>query len=112
DGPGRGVRLDAGFAVAAPAGTGGAENQRVVVGIRPEDFSLSAAAEALTATVEVIEPLGAQTQMVLAAGPVKFTVMFNERPLAVPGASLRLAPRSDRLHLFDERTGLRLAAAS
>ena len=109
---------------------------RVIAGIRPEAFEDSAFADAslphIDVNAEVVEELGADTHVLFsvaaprvdvsevraAAGDEDATVTAVEGSLftarvdpgtaAKPGAPLRLAVDSSRLHYFDPETGLRL----
>jgi multiple sugar transport system ATP-binding protein len=86
------------------------EGQRVLIGIRPDHFALSEAAEAIRGTVEVVESLGTQMQIGLRDGEATFNAILNERLATSPGATLGFVPRPGMVHLFDAETGLRLGA--
>ncbi|MGH6932289.1 MAG: ABC transporter ATP-binding protein [Dongiaceae bacterium] len=84
----------------------------IIVGVRPEHFTFASDAGSIVATVNVVEPLGSQTQIGLLSGPTRFTAVFNERLAVQPGATLRLMPRADALHVFDAESGKRLMAGN
>ena len=88
-----------------PANGGGADGQRVRYGIRPEH--LEPAAAGIAAQVIVVEPMGAETEIVAKVGDASLTVMLRGRVNARPGERIHLAPHASHAHLFDAG-GLRL----
>ena len=100
--------------LAAAADRAGART--VIVGVRPEHLTAqpldgsSSLADSLTASVELAEPLGHEQLLHLSAGGVSFTVRGapGVRPAVGTLVSVHMAP--DRLHLFDEATGVSLTA--
>jgi multiple sugar transport system ATP-binding protein len=101
EGP-QGVRLPL---AAAPAGSDG---RPVVYGVRPEHFML--APDGAEAEVQVIEPTGAEIQVVAKMGGADIIAVFRERHRFKPGEKIRLKPELDLVHLFDGPTGKRLNA--
>ncbi len=99
DGPG-GVRLPL---VAAPPG---ADGRAAVYGVRPEHFTI--AEDGAEAEVQVIEPTGAELQVVAKIGGADVIAVFRERHQFKPGDKIRLKPDPRLVHLFDEPTGQRL----
>ncbi len=88
--------------------------RHVVLGIRPEHiFYASSAhevreAEAVTARVEVVEPMGHETWLYLAVGRSSFVARVSaDRTPALDG-EVRLAFDLDAVHLFDRETGAAL----
>jgi multiple sugar transport system ATP-binding protein len=77
-----------------------------VYGIRPEHFRL--AADGMPATVQVVEPTGSETQVVMTIGGTKLMGVFRERIAARPGETLPVAPDRTLVHLFNPETGQRL----
>ena len=78
----------------------------VVLGVRPEDVQIvapgtSAQAEA---TVDVIEPMGAETFLTLRTAAGSLTARVRPNEVVAHGQTLRLAFALDRLHLFDRAT--------
>ena len=106
------ARFDIGCSVAIDSELAAHDGRRVIVGVRPEHFSVSSGQGSISASVEVVEPLGSQMQIGCSAGGLPFTAIFNERLAAKPGGTLMLSPRSDALHIFDAGTGRRLAAVN
>ena len=105
--PGEGGFVTEGGAVlpmpAAVQGTPG------VYGIRPEHFMLQQEG-GLAATVQLVEPTGSETQVVVRIGETALTCAFRERVIAAPGDVIRIAPDLGLVHLFDAGSGQRLSA--
>jgi multiple sugar transport system ATP-binding protein len=80
--------------------------RKIVFGIRPEHFHIGKAG--INGRIEIIEPLGSQTQIMLSAGDMQMTATFNERLPFELGASLTLTPIANHVHLFDGETGKRI----
>ena len=59
----------------------------------------------LTAAVEVIEPMGAETFAYLRVGRFSLTVRLDPQTTVRPGQDLRLVPDLARAHAFDPATG-------
>jgi multiple sugar transport system ATP-binding protein len=105
----RGVARDGGVEAAGmtlPAGPGAEGGRAVVWGIRPEHLAL--AEEGLPARVRVVEPTGAETMVYLEFAGQEIAAVFHDRVDLAPGQEVRLAPRVDKVHLFDPGTGRRL----
>jgi multiple sugar transport system ATP-binding protein len=82
----------------------------VIYGIRPEHFLLAEEGEGgLAATVQLIEPTGAETQVLMDIAGVTLTGVFRERIAARPGQSIFLKPDLTKVHVFDRRTNSRIA---
>jgi multiple sugar transport system ATP-binding protein len=94
--------LGANWPVAAKA----AEAQPVRYGIRPEHLVIGDGP--IEAEVVVVEPMGAETELVLKVGAAHLVVTTHGRSSAKPGEKLRLAPQAQHAHLFDSMTGLRI----
>ena len=87
----------------APAGSDGME---AVYGIRPEHLTLGGA---LKPVVTVIEPTGAETQVIAKIAGEKIIGVFRERVGVKPGEAIALSPDLSLVHLFDAKTGRRLS---
>ena len=98
--------------LALPAGAPTSHTGKVIYGIRPEHLRLDDAG--ITATVQVLEPTGSETQVIMKLGDAemygetKMLGAFRERITQGPGDSLRISPDTALVHLFDEATGARL----
>src|SRR5436853_6390783 len=89
-----------------PANGRPADGQRVRYGIRPEH--LEPAAAGIAAEVIVVEPMGAETEIVAKVGDATLTVMLRGRASAGPGEHIHLAPQAAHAHLFDAASGIRI----
>jgi multiple sugar transport system ATP-binding protein len=107
DGGGPFVELDGGGRLPAPA-TSAPEGTRVVHGARPEHLLPGAAGEGLAAEVVVVEPTGADTQVLLRAASAELVAVFRGRHALTPGQRLGLRVDAPRTYLFDAETGTRL----
>jgi multiple sugar transport system ATP-binding protein len=64
----------------------------------------------LTAQVHVIEPTGADTQVMCKLGVHEIVVVARDRVSCKPGDPIGLAPDMARVHLFDAASGKTLMA--
>jgi multiple sugar transport system ATP-binding protein len=89
--------------IAAPAGA--------VVGVRPHDITLDPGGS-IRATVDLVEPRGHDTvvHLRLEDGALSPILAVVERAAPLVGSTVVLSLRADKLHLFDGRSGLRLAS--
>jgi multiple sugar transport system ATP-binding protein len=85
---------------------GGGEGRKVKYGIRPEH--LEPAASGISAEVIVVEPMGAETELLVKVGDASLIVLAPGRSNARPGERIFLAPESEHAHLFDAASGLRI----
>lgn len=89
--------------VGVPAGSD------IDLGIRPEHLERVEAGRAkLTATVEVVEPLGADTIAICRAGDLELSARLDARTALVPGQEIALGYDLENLHYFDRETGRRI----
>jgi multiple sugar transport system ATP-binding protein len=88
----------------------GAAGRAAVYGIRPEHIGLSD--DGVPAEVTVVEPTGSEIQVFAKIGEEQITAVFRERYRFEPGATIRIAPERDQVHLFDAETGKRFAGAA
>jgi multiple sugar transport system ATP-binding protein len=84
----------------------GADGRPAVYGVRPEHFAI--ADDGAEAEVQVIEPTGAELQVVAKIGGEDVIAVFRERHQFKPGDRIRLKPDPRLVHLFDEPTGQRI----
>jgi len=80
--------------------------QNVKYGIRPEHLSFGQ--EGIPAQIEVVEPMGAETELLLKVQGQSFTVMSHGRPSFGPGERVFIAPQAAHAHVFDASSGRRL----
>ena len=95
-----------GAVVPATAAGAIADGREVLLGIRPEHLRL--AEQGLPAEVAVIEPTGAEIHVVARVGGQEIVAVFRERHVLKAGQAIHLAPDPAQLHIFDQRSGLRL----
>jgi multiple sugar transport system ATP-binding protein len=88
------------------SGARASDGQRVIYGIRPEhmDFGNSD----IPAEVVVVEPMGAETELLVKVQGQTLTLVTHGRSSAGPGERVFLAPQAQHAHLFDAATGQRL----
>ncbi|ANY84087.1 sugar ABC transporter ATP-binding protein (plasmid) [Microvirga ossetica] len=79
----------------------------VIYGIRPEHIQI--AQDGAPAEIIVIEPTGAETQVVAKLGSTQITCVFRERLQLRPGEIIHVKPDPAHVHLFDKITERRLA---
>jgi multiple sugar transport system ATP-binding protein len=78
--------------------------QPAIYGIRPEHVVLDD--NGFDAEVVVVEPTGAETQVVLRSGRKDITMVLRERVSLLPGMRVSFSILPGREHLFDGKTGL------
>jgi len=95
--------------LAAPAAWAG---RAVVCGVRPEHFTIAPDGDkdGAEAEVQVVEPTGAEIQVVARLGGEEVIAVFRERHQFKPGDKIRLKPDPRLVHLFDAETGKRLSS--
>lgn len=76
---------------------------RATLGIRPRAFDLAGepAADTLSAKVDIIEPMGAETLLHLLIGDQELRVVVDRREKPALGQAVHLRCRQSQLHLFD-----------
>jgi multiple sugar transport system ATP-binding protein len=99
------VELAGGVKVPAPRDVVGTDGQKIVFGTRPEHLALAPEGQGLAATVVVVEPTGADTQVFAKFGETELTAVFRERHEFRAGEPVRLMPDHERTHLFDAESG-------
>jgi multiple sugar transport system ATP-binding protein len=89
-----------------PLPPGAPASGEVIYGIRPEHLRLDPGG--LPATIQVVEPTGSETQVLLRVGESSLLGAFRERIAEGHGASLPISPDLALVHLFDKKTGQRI----
>ena len=109
---GGGAVLEAagGVRVALPASAPGNDGQKVTLGTRPEHLSIGSDGDGIRGSILVVEPTGAETQIVVEAADQQVVAVFSERHHFQPGAPIVLRPRPEAIHLFDTSSGRHLAS--
>ncbi len=85
---------------------GAAEGQAVHYGIRPGDLAL--ANDGIPAKVVVVEPTGAETELLVQVGDSQLIVVLHGRTQAQPDDIVHLAIDAAKSHVFDGQGGQRL----
>jgi multiple sugar transport system ATP-binding protein len=88
-----------------PAGLG-RDGLAVHYGIRPTDLML--ADSGIAAQVIVVEPTGAETELLLQIGAQPLVLVMHGRTAAQPGQTVYLAVDAAKAHVFDRASGARL----
>mgnify|MGYP000098960746 CR=1 FL=1 len=89
------------------AGTG-QNGQSVHYGIRPTDVSLGAQGQGVAAEVVVVEPTGAETELLVQVGQSQLTLVMHGRTSVQPGDTVHLDIDVSKVHLFDGHSEQRL----
>ena len=106
---GAGAEVDAaGTRWPAPLLTGGTRGQAVHYGIRPGDIHLASDGHGIAAKVIVVEPTGAETELLVQVGDAKLVVVIHGRTSAKPDDLVHLAIDAAKAHVFDTASGERL----
>ncbi len=84
----------------------GQEGQEVHYGIRPTDLVL--ASQGIPAKVVVVEPTGAETELLLQIGEQQLVLVMHGRTQAQPDDTVYLTLDPAQAHVFDSGTGQRL----
>ena len=85
---------------------GGSDGQAVHYGVRPTDLRVQP--EGVPAGVVVIEPTGAETELLVKVGDASLTVVMHGRTEAQPDDTIHLAVAPGKSHVFDRATGIRI----
>ncbi|NEI73610.1 sn-glycerol-3-phosphate ABC transporter ATP-binding protein UgpC [Rhizobium lusitanum] len=101
------VRTDDGLELPLPSGADVSAGQRLFYGIRPEHFDL-APSGGIAGKVEVIEPTGSETQLLVKAGAAQIVATFRDRVPLTAGSDVHLEPVLGKVHLFDVTSGERV----
>ena len=110
-----GAHVEAAGGVRWPLGSAaGADGQQVAYGIRPEHLSLAgaSAAGAVAGEIVVVEPTGAETELVVGVGGTQIVMVTHGRPVVSPGDRVGLAVDPAMVHVFDRTSGARIAATT
>jgi multiple sugar transport system ATP-binding protein len=81
----------------------------VELGVRPEHIVLGDGPGAMTATVDMVEPMGAETLVWTRIAGEIFSTRVAQATKLRPGDSIRLRIPRENVHLFDGQSGLRLS---
>jgi multiple sugar transport system ATP-binding protein len=90
----------------------GRDGQAVQYGIRPTDIEVSKTGAGIPAKVVVVEPTGAETELLLRVGEMSLVVVMHGRTDAQPDDTVLLNIEPGRTHVFDTAAGQRLDAGN
>ena len=76
--------------------------------MRPEHLALSEDGAGLAAEVIVVEPTGAEILVVCKLAGQEIQVSFHERHAFKLGQGIHLKPVSEKVHLFNAESGVRI----
>jgi multiple sugar transport system ATP-binding protein len=82
------------------------DGQKITYGVRPEHLSITPNGAA--AKVNVIEPTGAETHLLLLLGEAPLVLVARDRMVISPGDNVNVSPDLSRIMIFDVETGARL----
>ena len=87
---------------------GASNGQAVHYGFRPGDIELSASGGGIPATVIVVEPTGAETELLLDVNGARIVVVIHGRTAVRPDDIVHLEIAAVKTHVFDDASGVRL----
>jgi multiple sugar transport system ATP-binding protein len=88
--------------------TQGEDSQAVSYGIRPGDISIMESGQGIPAKVIVVEPTGAETELLLEVGGTRIVTVMHGRTDAKPDDMVQLHINAGKSHIFEAQTGKRL----
>ena len=91
-----------------PVHTQSSDGQAVHYGVRPTDIALSASGSGIAAKVIVVEPTGAETELLLEVGEVTLVVVMHGRTNVQPDDVVYLEIATDKTHVFDGQSEKRI----
>jgi multiple sugar transport system ATP-binding protein len=92
-------------------GGAGTDGQPVALGVRPEHLTLTGSdGSAVPGEIVVVEPTGAETELLVKVGAAQVTLVTSGRPIVNPGERVGVAIEPGMAHVFDQKTGQRIAA--
>ncbi len=93
-------------------GAGTTHGQAVSYGVRPGDLSIvegqQPSGQTIAAKVIVVEPTGAETELLLQVGEHQLVLVMHGRTTAKPDDTVQLSVDTAKTHLFDASSGARL----
>ena len=84
------------------------DGETVDYGIRPGDITLTSQGQGIPAKVVVVEPTGAETELLLQIGDAQFVVVMHGRTSAAPDDVVYLAIDGAKAHVFNQTNGQRI----
>ncbi len=84
------------------------DGQVVHYGVRPTDITVSTSGSGIAAKVIVVEPTGAETELLLEVGGTQLVVVMHGRTAVQPDDIVHLEISAEKTHVFDGTTEQRL----
>jgi multiple sugar transport system ATP-binding protein len=84
------------------------DGQPVHYGVRPGDLRLSTTGQGIAAKVIVVEPTGAETELLLDVGGAQIILVMHGRTAVRPDETVHLEIAAGKTHVFDDASGARL----
>jgi multiple sugar transport system ATP-binding protein len=81
---------------------------QIFYGIRPTDLFIAQDDQGVSAQVIVVEPTGAETEVLLKVGGDTVTMVVQGRVELEPDQMVRIGVKTEKLHLFDATSQVRL----
>jgi multiple sugar transport system ATP-binding protein len=100
------LKMEDGTAWPLPTNGAARHEGPAIYGVRPEHLRIDSTG--IPATVQVVEPTGSETQVLMKIGGQPVIGAFRERVSAKPGEILPVRPDPALVHLFDQQSGRRL----
>jgi multiple sugar transport system ATP-binding protein len=105
------AQVEVGGGVRWPLDSGpGSDGQAVAFGVRPEHLTLAPVGTGVQGEVVVVEPTGAETELLIKVGDAQVTLRTHGRPTVDHDQKVGLVVDPANVHVFDQATGQRLAA--
>ena len=101
-----GFELEGGITLPLARAPDNTDGRPAIYGVRPEHLLLDSGGAVVD--VNVVEPLGSETQLFAHLGGQKIVGLFHQRLRVAPGERLTLMPDPAAVHLFDAESGRRL----
>jgi multiple sugar transport system ATP-binding protein len=86
----------------------GTDHQAVQYGVRPTDITVSTSGGGIEAKVIVVEPTGAETELLLDVNGAQLVVVMHGRTTVQPDDVVYLEIAAEKTHVFDAVSGNRL----
>ena len=84
------------------------EHQQVVIGMRPEHFTLGTQGASFSGLTTLVEPTGAQTHVTFDLAGSSAMAVLEGGAVIQAGQTLSVSIDPGKVHVFDKRTGLRI----
>lgn len=100
------AKFKSGKTLPLPAIEGLEKDVEIIYGMRPEHCTITT--KGAEAEVDVIEPMGAETHLILQFGGEPIVIALHDRVALTPGEQVKFTPDVDNVCIFDAKSGRRL----